>query len=150
MHNREYNEYLQSPEWKEKRRLKAEEQNYTCEICHKIVRKGFHVHHKTYSRFMNESLSDLMFLCEDCHMKLHKKREERKKKKENRVKMCCNCKFSQIIIVGREKKRVLFCSKYMKVCGHRCDFYEPGKWKNVNKHHKKKKNKCARKNTKTT
>ena len=138
MHTKEYEEYLKSPEWRYKRLLKAGQAKYTCEICGKVVKRGFHVHHKTYRHFMDEPLSDLMFLCEDCHMKLHEKRNKLKEKKNNRVKKCCNCKFSQIITVGIEKKRVLFCSKYLKVCGHRCEFHEPGKWKNVNKHHKKK------------
>ena len=156
MHNREYNEYLQSPEWKEKRRLKAEEQNYTCEICHKIVRKGFHVHHKTYSRFMNESLSDLMFLCEDCHMKLHKKREEQAKKKHCKKKKstvsCYTCKYSQVMKYKGIKtgRNVLYCNKQLKECDSVCDSYYRGDYKKPFIKHKKKKNKCVRKNIKTT
>lgn len=139
----EYKEYLKSEEWYSKRMAKAIQMKYTCEICGKVVFQGFHIHHKTYKHIFNEPLSDLQFLCEECHTRLHERRNEQKEKRNNRVKKCCNCKFSQIIFVGRERKRVLFCSQYMKVCEHRCESHIAGKWKNVNKHHKRKQRKKA-------
>lgn len=135
MVSKEYTEYLQSPQWREKRKLKAEEQNYTCEICHKVVRKGFHVHHKTYRHFMDEPLSDLMFLCEDCHMKLHEKRNKKsKKKKSTRKKLdvsCSNCKYSQIMKYKGIKtgRKVLYCNKHLKECGSICDSFSRGAYK---------------------
>lgn len=71
----EYIEYLQSNQWQAKRRLKAKQQNYTCQKCHKKILKGFNIHHITYKRFKKERLSDLMFLCEDCHKSFHKNRK---------------------------------------------------------------------------
>lgn len=72
-----YESYLKTNEWKNKRIQKAEQQNYKCEICGKTVLSGYHIHHKTYKNFMNEPLSDLQFLCEDCHKEVHRKKHER-------------------------------------------------------------------------
>mgnify|MGYP002799720904 FL=1 len=149
MYTQEYLDYLKSDEWQLKRKEKAEQMNYTCEICGKVVVFGFHIHHKTYRNLFHEPLSDLQFLCEDCHRKLHEHREEIRKKikqkKDNRVKMCCNCAFSQIIFVGRERKRFLFCQRYLKVCYHRSYNQETGKSNNEKKHNKKKKKKNTKK-----
>ncbi len=82
-YRKKYLEYLKSDKWQEVRKAKAKEQNYTCERCHKVIKKGFHIHHKTYEHLGNEPLSDLMFLCEDCHKEIHKiiaKKKMRKSK----------------------------------------------------------------------
>lgn len=71
IHGIDYHTYIQSEAWQMKRQMVAKLANYTCQRCHKVVLKGFHVHHLTYKRFGNEALSDLMFLCEDCHNKIH-------------------------------------------------------------------------------
>lgn len=66
------NKYI---EWEEKKKTKAQEQNYICEQCGSICRNrdlsGFVVHHKTYTHLGDEPLSNLMFLCQKCHIKLH-------------------------------------------------------------------------------
>lgn len=103
----EYQAYLNSNEWFIKRMEKAREQHYTCQKCKKVIMHGFHIHHKTYKNFGNEPLSDLMFLCEECHMKVHasiekwkalpleKKREiieKREKRKQRALKKLRNGK----------------------------------------------------------
>lgn len=72
MNHKKYNEYLKSEQWQEKRKQKALEQGYRCEICFRQLRTGFHIHHKTYKNFGNEPMEDLMFLCKKCHEKIHK------------------------------------------------------------------------------
>lgn len=120
----EYEEYLKSSEWQTKRRRKAKEQNHICEICHKKVLKGFHIHHKTYIRFKKERLSDLMFLCEDCHTKLHSAENKHKKKqiKYTNTFKCFNCN-SEVFIIKQKVsvtglRRGLYCAK----CGRFYDF----------------------------
>lgn len=66
--NKEYKDYINSPEWKNKRKQKLSEINY-CEKCKS--KKYLHVHHKHYKTFKQEQMSDLMVLCELCHKTLH-------------------------------------------------------------------------------
>lgn len=82
MHDKKYENYLKSDEWHYKRLIKAKQAKYTCEICGKKVSKGFHIHHKSYSHFENEPLTDLEFLCEDCHWALHYGKDKVKTVKE--------------------------------------------------------------------
>jgi len=60
-----YNEYLNSEHWKNKRKAKKLS---NC-ICGSNVR--LELHHKTYKRVGQERLSDLVWLCHDCHEKAH-------------------------------------------------------------------------------
>lgn len=147
MHGKEYEEYLKSPEWQYKRLQKARQAKYTCEICGKVVKKGFHIHHKTYEHFKNEPLEDLAFLCEDCHMDLHydknAKIHTKGKKQVKESKSCNNCYFSQIITyrLKKEKREVLFCQKYVKECNKLCRAYRKGAYKEPFIKPKKKKKK---------
>ena len=72
----DYNEYIRSDEWKKKRVLVAQRENHRCQMCGELVVVHYHIHHKTYARFGNEDLDDLMFLCEDCHIKLHREKDK--------------------------------------------------------------------------
>lgn len=72
----DYNEYIRSDEWKKKRILVAQRENHRCQMCGELVVVHYHIHHKTYARFGNEDLDDLMFLCEDCHTKLHREKDK--------------------------------------------------------------------------
>ena len=72
----DYNEYIHSDEWKKKRILVAQRENHRCQMCGELVVVHYHIHHKTYARFGNEDLDDLMFLCEDCHIKLHREKDK--------------------------------------------------------------------------
>lgn len=65
----EYDQYLQSIEWKAKSRVEKDK-NPNCSLCN---RKGeLHVHHRTYVRCGMEQSGDLIVLCSDCHNIFHK------------------------------------------------------------------------------
>lgn len=69
-----YNEYLQSPEWKEKRRECYERAGGICEVCGQpIVGKRFQAHHRpgTYRRQGQELPGDLLCTHYGCHRRLH-------------------------------------------------------------------------------
>lgn len=67
----QYNKYIDSEIWKELRMHIAKQRNFTCERCGKVLLKGYHIHHLTYERFKHEKDEDLMFLCPECHDKIH-------------------------------------------------------------------------------
>ena len=66
---REYNDYLLSPEWKRRRKLVIERCSGLCEGC--MERRAQEVHHFTYKNFGNEFLFELVALCEPCHSRSH-------------------------------------------------------------------------------
>jgi len=68
-----YEEYIRSDAWKSKRLLVKQRANGKCENpeCGVKLRRGWHCHHLTYTRFGNELLEDLQALCENCHRELH-------------------------------------------------------------------------------
>lgn len=68
-----YNAHLNSPEWREKCRLKRERANGVCEGCG--VNKVNHIHHRTYENLGDEFLFELVALCVECHQKIHPHRE---------------------------------------------------------------------------
>ena len=68
-----YREYLQTPEWQKKRRRQLFLANYRCQVCNTSEGK-LEVHHRTYARRGNELPSDLIVLCEKCHVLFHKER----------------------------------------------------------------------------
>lgn len=75
----QYVAYLRSDKWKRKRLAKAFQVNFICERCKTYSKSSFEIHHKTYVRVFKEPLSDLMFLCPECHRILEaQKRRERK------------------------------------------------------------------------
>jgi hypothetical protein len=68
-----YNAHLNSPEWREKCRLKRERASNVCEGCG--VNKVNHIHHLTYDNLGDELLFELVALCVECHQKIHPHRE---------------------------------------------------------------------------
>jgi hypothetical protein len=77
MGTKKYDEYLQSDEWKAKRKQKLEAVNYQCEKCG--TAKNIEVHHLNYDRLGFEKLEDLVVLCKTHHTTVH---ENDLKKKE--------------------------------------------------------------------
>ena len=69
--DRYYDLYIQSDEWKEKRREVLERDGFLC-IC---GQRAILVHHKRYDNIGREPLSDLVALCEECHFDLHAKKK---------------------------------------------------------------------------
>ncbi len=74
-HNKKghYAKYIQSKEWKRKRRLRLKFDGGKCTAFHFLPeRANLHVHHKTYKRLGNESVRfDLITLCAKHHKKVH-------------------------------------------------------------------------------
>lgn len=64
-----YLEYLNSDQWKERRKLVLERDNNTCQLCKKETE--IDIHHLHYDNLFNELLDGLQALCRDCHAKLH-------------------------------------------------------------------------------
>ena len=75
----EYDAYLESDEWKKRRKLVMDRartlygttgfNDPKCEWCG--VSAAEHCHHLTYERFKHERLSDLVALCPKCHQEAH-------------------------------------------------------------------------------
>lgn len=67
-----YREYLQTPEWNERRKKSLRRAGYRCQLCNRNDLK-LHVHHRTYERRGSENDGDLIVLCELDHAKFHDK-----------------------------------------------------------------------------
>jgi 5-methylcytosine-specific restriction endonuclease McrA len=74
-----YKDYLKSPEWREKARLRVHLDRYECKYCGSEVKSRIddshspNVHHFHYRNIMNENVyEDLVTLCKTCHNNLHK------------------------------------------------------------------------------
>jgi hypothetical protein len=68
----EYKKYINSPQWKEKRRLLFSAAGLP--VCFKcgIWDVPMHVHHLTYARFGGDELmEDLAIVCVPCHEEIH-------------------------------------------------------------------------------
>jgi hypothetical protein len=66
-----YNDYLQSDDWKLKRRKVYDRCRGLCEGCRD--RPVTQVHHLTYAHVGDELLYELVGLCDDCHEKAHER-----------------------------------------------------------------------------
>lgn len=60
-----YKEYLETPEWKQRRLLKVKSAGYRCQVCNSDG--SLEVHHRTYERRGAERMEDLTVLCHPCH-----------------------------------------------------------------------------------
>jgi hypothetical protein len=67
---RTYQEYLQSPEWQEKRDEVLGQARHRCRVCNS--RHQLEVHHRTYDRVGHERSDDLTVLCRPCHELFHR------------------------------------------------------------------------------
>lgn len=64
-----YREYLQTPEWKERRYQHLKSVGFLCQICNHDGRLD--IHHRTYENRGDERRQDLIALCRDCHDLFH-------------------------------------------------------------------------------
>lgn len=64
----DYSEYLNSDEWKNKRKKILERDSYVCQICHNVAEC---VHHLTYKHIKNEYFFELISLCDNCHIEYY-------------------------------------------------------------------------------
>lgn len=67
----EYNRYIASKEWRERRKAALQRAEHRCQVCNS--KQNLQVHHRTYSRFGNERDADLTVLCRRCHALFHDK-----------------------------------------------------------------------------
>lgn len=68
--NAEYEQYLASVSWADKRDERLRLSRGMCESCG--ANRKIQVHHLTYERIFKEEMDDLMCLCEQCHNELEK------------------------------------------------------------------------------
>lgn len=64
-----YHAYLETPEWKERRRMALLAGQHRCNRCRSTA--PLHVHHRTYAHVGDEWPEDLEVLCADCHRAEH-------------------------------------------------------------------------------
>jgi hypothetical protein len=65
----QYEDYLESDEWKHRRELVIERAGGVCESC--LERRATQVHHVNYHSLYCEVLWDLRAVCKECHKKIH-------------------------------------------------------------------------------
>ena len=66
-----YYAYLRSPQWRAVRAKRLQLDGFRCHICG--ARENLEVHHMSYERLAaRNEISDLITLCHDCHMMIHK------------------------------------------------------------------------------
>lgn len=70
--NEEYGNFIESGEWKLKRKQLLSERGLTCEKCGKdFPKRDLEIHHKNYEHeFGTEMGEDLMIVCKNCHREL--------------------------------------------------------------------------------
>jgi len=78
----DYQSYIRSNEWREKRKLALRRDGYECQTCTSTER--LEVHHKHYANFGNENLNDLITLCHDCHEAITNTIRERRYSKNDK------------------------------------------------------------------
>ena len=73
VHSQEYEAYIKSPAWADKRRERWKIDNKRCVMCGRPVSdREWECHHITYKRLGREDvLRDICTLCRDCHTKIH-------------------------------------------------------------------------------
>lgn len=82
----EYDVYMRSPQWKQRRAQALERAQYRCCMCgFSKWSKQLEVHHVTYERLGNELPDDLVVLCSECHKVADEARAELGKKKSRRA-----------------------------------------------------------------
>jgi hypothetical protein len=70
-YQKEYDDYLSSPIWKDKRAKVLSRANGKCEGC--LEATATEVHHLTYKNIYKEFLFELVAVCNECHKRLHPK-----------------------------------------------------------------------------
>lgn len=68
----DYEEYLGSEKWAEKRQKVLRRDLRRCQAC--LDSEATQVHHLTYDRIFEEPLFDLVSVCRPCHERLHRKK----------------------------------------------------------------------------
>jgi len=78
--DREYGNYMKSEEWATKRQQRLKIDGYHCQLCGSS--KNLEIHHLTYIRTPYfERMKDLITLCHDCHVAVHREKANQKRRK---------------------------------------------------------------------
>lgn len=77
----DYEEYIQSEAWRQKRAERLEFANHRCELCN--APNNLHVHHTSYENLGDEPIGDLVVLCKNCHDIFHERLSLHSKSEEN-------------------------------------------------------------------
>ena len=78
--------YLKSKHWKKLRLRKLQSVSFHCQHCGEIGKeKNNDVHHEQYKNLIDVELSDLIVLCQHCHM-LHEARTGHRKIQRSKYK----------------------------------------------------------------
>lgn len=67
----DYNEYMKSEGWANKRKEALDRAHNRCQLC--ALEYNLRVHHNSYSNLGDEREEDLIVLCDECHKKYHGK-----------------------------------------------------------------------------
>ena len=67
----EHREYIKTPKWQSKREKVMQRANHHCEGCGEYLGVAGHVHHTTYNNWKDEFLFELIYLCKECHQRVH-------------------------------------------------------------------------------
>ena len=74
--DKEYEEYLASPDWRRERQARIETSGGLCEICRwPLGYKTPHIHHENYDNVGHELLTDTKVCHAKCHAYKHRKEE---------------------------------------------------------------------------
>jgi hypothetical protein len=112
----QYNTYIKSESWKQRRQEKLQHRNY-CQICRSTEK--LHIHHKHYRTFEKENPTDLITLCASCHALLHRHIGHSVKKINKKI-----CRIRRLLELGVVKNKAfwivsndeLYESVYIKIC----------------------------------
>lgn len=80
MTDKEYREYLQSWDWKQKAQQRLKIDHYRCTMCNCAGTSSnrLEVHHLTYRNLRREDVfTDLLTLCSSCHKSVHRMMERK-------------------------------------------------------------------------
>lgn len=112
-----YKNYLKSKHWVMKKKEYNRKYERVCSCCG--GKENLQLHHISYDRLGNEPLTDLVYLCKECHMRIHRVindtkdtsvfkelRGVRKNKKRGGIGKCSKC---------------VHCSRGKKKEGQLCD-----------------------------
>jgi 5-methylcytosine-specific restriction endonuclease McrA len=107
-----YYEYLQSYDWRKKRKIALEFYGRNCCLCGST--HSIQVHHRNYKNLFKENMEDLILLCESCHRNFHKKKIMKNGKQSKYMKHPAADTNTVTYFPGRNKFEYELYKKYMK------------------------------------
>ena len=70
MLDKTYHDYINSPKWTLKREMYFAARGRYCKACKSTT--NIKIHHMSYDNFGSEPMSDLVSLCNPCHVEVHR------------------------------------------------------------------------------